>query len=809
MKRHTPLLLTLLAGITVWACITWPLPAKFATAVPISDKASPGAERVVATTPGDHLQLLYHFWLAGEVIAGHMPPCSNVFEFNSAGDASRHEFSTHYVPFSLVYSATAPFIGRAGAWNVAGLFSVLLGIFGTFLLTRRLGGSDWQAFILTTSLAAFPYRWATLIAGSPTGFAMGLVPWFAYGIDRIVRDGSKCGSAIAGLALLFAFCSDLHAFYFCALSAPLFVIVSAADSAGGVIRRNLRSAALAFLPLFAFTVAALALSKAASSGLGSTAMASGRTLRETLLFSPVLRGLFTTRALEGATNSIYVGVAAGILFPLALARLALVSLRADDRRTAIPHLIAAAILAAGAFAAILLAAGAYGPINGLPFRMARAIVPKYTMIRQPAKIFCLMPTLLAMVAAISLRDPRRRIIDALCLGLALVMPLQQLSRFQTIVSRLDNPMAAYRATREAADAAGIANPKAVAIPIWPGDSHFASLYELGIMESRIRLVNGYSPSPPADYFDLVFKPLESINQGFLDYNQNALLRQMGVDFLIFHEDAFPDKVSPFPAGLSLATLWCNQYLEPLFQGDRVSAFRLRDSGSENGNKVPMTPVRSFLNYAPAQVWHPRQVARSLETASAPGRINLALRAPVFMHQGMRYMILDCLTGWHSIPLDNPMGGEYALPEGVTDPALIILAAGDEGIGNGAITPALMFHEGTSSIANGAALISADGNEKHSVVLEGPFVPIGAGHWRVKADVKGACANGAILEVVCGVRGETEVVASSEFAAVDGQDADIATVEFDWDATDPPFALRVSSRRVAPLEVRALRLIGIP
>ncbi|MBR0056407.1 MAG: hypothetical protein IJP66_03685, partial [Kiritimatiellae bacterium] len=437
--RHA--ILALLAGLIAWAAITWPLPARFSSSVTVADYVQPGAPRVLGTMPGDHLQLLYHFWLAGEALAGG--PRSNIFEFNAGSDAPLRRFDPHYIPFSLVFAAAEPILGRAAAWNAAGLFSVLLGVAGLFLLALRLSRSRLAALLVAIALCAFPYRWSTLIAGSPTGFAIALVPWLAYGIDRLARDASAAGSAIAGLALLLSFCSDLHTFYFAALAAPLFAATSAVlprhnpDAAPPPLRRLAGAA----IPLAALALLAAILSKAASSGLASSTMAAGRAIGETLLFSPALPGLFTTRRLAGATNSIYIGTVAAAFLALALMRLAASATHspASDRRPAMRALAAAALLLAAALAIILLSAGAYGPRNGLLFRLARAAIPKYTMIRQPAKIFCLLPTVLAMLSATALaglspRGLRRRPLDLICCALAIAIPLQQSSRFHAAVS---------------------------------------------------------------------------------------------------------------------------------------------------------------------------------------------------------------------------------------------------------------------------------------------------------------------------------------------------------------------------------------
>ena len=799
MRKHIPIAAALLGGILVWAAITWPLPRLFSSAIPLSERRAADAPRIEENLPGDQFQLLYHFWLGRDVIAGGTPAFANVYEFNFRGDDALRRFETYYIPFSIVYGAFSAIWGHAAGWNAASLFSFLLGLLGTFALARRLSRSDGVAAAAALLLSAYPYRWHTLLTGSPTGFAICLVPWLAYGLDRLVRDCSAGGGAVAGLSLFAAFCSDLHVFYFSVLATPLFCAVPLILG-GRPAARRIRATLLAAAPFLGAALAAAALSRLASAELGASTMRHGRTFEEMALFSPVMRGLFTTQFLVGTTNTIYVGIFAGLFFP-ALCALAAFRFRRDGRR----RLAAVALLAAAALAAILLAAGVNGPFLGLPVRIARHIVPKYSLIRQPAKILCLMPTILAAVMAIALsregrqqpgatarrRSPAAGALAAAAAILGAAMFVQQMLWFRVPLNRLAKDAPAYRAVRAAADAIGDRDPKALAIPLWPGDSHRSAIYEQGVMESRLRLLNGYSPSPPADYFESVFKPLESVNQGVIDFAQYRLLGELGVHWIIFHEDVFPNQVSPFPAGVSLEALRRNPALMEIFQRDRVTAFRIREGLGEAdfAQQSGAAPLTS-LDFPPSIVWRERQIRRSFETASADGMINLSLRSPAAIRPGMRYMLLDRATGWHEIPFANEMGGEYRLPDGVSDIALAMLTAGGVIGDRAAIRPSRLFHCGTS-LPDGSALFAAEDGEGARILAEGPYVPLPAGKWRVSATAEGAAANGAILKVTSGTRGDAIPLRTLRFQA-DGA-ADTATAEFEIAAGAPPFAICVTGK----------------
>lgn len=795
----------------VWAVVMWPLPRHFSDTVPIADRAAPASPRVVETVAGDHIQLLFHFWLARDTFSGNTPLFTNPYEFNvHPGDTTGKRFQTYYLPFSAVYAIVSPILGHAAGWNAAGLFSILLGLVGGFMLARRLSGSNAAAMVASIAFAALPYRWTSLISGSPTGFAMCLVPWMAYGLDKLVRDASARGAAIAGLAIVLSFCSDLHVFFFSMLAAPAFALSSATLDGFSLFGR-LRKTCLAAIPLLLLAALALVLSNIAAAQLGKSTMAEGRSMRELLLFSPVLKGIFLRSRLEGATNSIYLGLATAIFFPFAIASLAI------DGRERPRRLGAALLLAGAAFASILLATGAYGPFNALPIRVARAIVPKYSMIRQPAKIFCLLPTIFTAIAALALgganlmASVRRRrsgtAIAAILTIMATAVLMEQASWFSTVLSRMDTSMPAYETAAGIASDAGMppSSRKALALPIWPGDSHFSSLYELGIMSSRLCLLNGYSPSPPTGYFENVFKPLESLNQGVMDYQQYLFLKKSGIEFILFHEDVFPDKVSPFPAGVSIAELSSNPALRHISSVGRVSLFRIEDGLAPedflNSAKTRMTEDDSTLEFPPSLIWTRRQIARSIETASAPGRINLALRAPIVLRQTSRYVLHSREAGWSAIPLANEMGCECDLPN-AGDIDLIFVAAGKEPDDRMEIAPMRLFHCGTSNPADGSVTFKAKpGQAATTPVMEGPFIPIEQGRWRIDVQSSGAAECMARLQAVLGIRGgDSATLAEVPFPA-NGK----ASLEFDMPPDAMPFALRVTSNSAVEMRIDAITL----
>ncbi len=305
MKKN--IFIALFLGLLVWCAILWPHPKVFNKAIPQFERIAKDAPVIADMTPGDQIQLLYHFWLCGDMIKGKTPLFSNIYEYNIDGDENKFRFDPYYIPFSLIYAAIASFSNDATGWNCAIIFSHLTALLGFFLLSRRFTNSNFTATVVSVTASSFPYRWIALINGSPTGFAICLVPWIFYGIDRVIRDSSYKGSFIAGLALFFAYCSDLHVFYFSCLSAPLAVLISYTNSPV-ISKSEIKSRIFSFIPLAVLALAAVTISML-STKLGNTSMAGGRTLSELAILAPIASGIIRHQPLQGTSNHIFIGIA--------------------------------------------------------------------------------------------------------------------------------------------------------------------------------------------------------------------------------------------------------------------------------------------------------------------------------------------------------------------------------------------------------------------------------------------------------------------------------------------------------------------
>ncbi|MBP7829860.1 MAG: hypothetical protein KA248_08080 [Kiritimatiellae bacterium] len=583
---------TLLLTLAVWLAFTWPLPRHFTDGIPMSSQnVEKGHAR--AMMPGDHLQLLYHFELVRDMIAGRIPWFHNVYEFNTGDDGARYRPAAYFAPFSLPYALLAPFLGRAAAWNLVAFLSLWITALATAALAGRFAPGRLSMYGAALVALVIPFRWVNLLGGSPAGLAMMWVPVLALGLDMAIREHRVSGGVLAGAALLLCVWSDLQVFFFCAISLPLWALLSW-FSLPEPLRGRWKPLLKALAPIGFFLLLVVLYRSLRHGQLAASGVSAGRSLTEVKLFSPTWRGLWQWAA-EGLQSHVYIGwvlpallLAGGISLVAALRRRGSSALQApggsSSRETGPeeisvsdgPILFFLFLLCCAALGDIvILALGVHGPFGGIVLKIVRALLPPYSMVRQTAKIFCLLPTLAALTAALGLGGLMRLTAGRLHgpAVLALILLAAEM-RFQVrpTICLLDDGQAAYAAVREEAGAG--AEPRALVIPLWPGDSSWTSIYEYYAQMYGIRMVNGYSPAVLRDYVENVFRALESANQGFLTDDQLARLAQMKVGYLLVHENAFPEKVSPFPVRNTLNRLLNDPRFTFLRQAENVWAFRI-------------------------------------------------------------------------------------------------------------------------------------------------------------------------------------------------------------------------------------------
>lgn len=578
------IILSLVITLAIWAVFSWPLPMHFSRGIP--DGAHPEPAEFVVMIAGDHMQFEYYCWLAADMITGRTRPMYNVYEFNTGEDSMRFQPEPYYFPFPVIYLIGSAIGGRAFGWNIMGFVALWLSFLLAWLLARRYAERDWIAAIAAIAAIALPFRWINLFGGSPAGLAMLWIPMLWLGIDVAVRDNNWRGGLVAGIAILFACFTDSHVLGFGIMSIPAWCIVAFAARTDGDWRRSDDNVRLmrALVPLVVLTLVAMSIPPLQrmiyKAVVGSSALATivkERTWVDVMNNSPMVIGLFAWKNLA-QSSQIYIGYT----IPLLIIAGGAVFIRNAIRRWQLqsvkwPVLI---LLLLGLAIVISLALGANGPIDGALTKVFRKLVPPYAFVRQTAKAFVLIGPLLAVTLAVTLTalavSIRRDSVRAWTFVVIVVAMLAEYSlRANPTISILDKAQKAYAAV--AADARQQKkDPRALVLPIWPGDSHQTSIYEYYASLYRIRMVNGYTPFVAKTYREKVFPRFEPVNQGVLTEKELGALREARLDYLVLHENRFEEKVSPYPVAATLRRLLENPNLEFMAMQDGVWSFKLLD-----------------------------------------------------------------------------------------------------------------------------------------------------------------------------------------------------------------------------------------
>jgi hypothetical protein len=759
-----------------------------------------------AMIPGDHLQLMYHFWLLSDFIGGGTPWFHNLYEFNRGDDAERFRVNPYFVPASLFFAIGHRLHGEALGWNLAFVLSLWLGFWAAWRLARRFVSHEALALAAALPALALPYRWAALCDGSPTGFAMFWAPvLFLAATAWARRPTGLAAGAVAG-AWIGCSLGDTQNFFLYTLALPLWIALLWLARRGGESWRTiLRPAARTALLVAAGAAVASALTVLRLSTLKDSVMKQGRALAEVAIFSPLAEGYLATRY-TGISNDLFVGWATPAAMLLVLAG-SLWALRRGAPVAGRWSAVAALGLLAGLLAIAVLALGTNGPGEGRLFDLTRKLVPKFSSIRQPLKLLSLAPALLPVLFAVALTllraSPRAvRFAPAAAAIIALSLLGQYKGKIAPTFCTLDRENAAYAAVAEDCDRDG-RKRQVLSLPLWPGESAWSSLYQHYHALYRLRGLNGYSPLVSWRYFTDIFLPLRELNQGVLSEASLALLEQVGVRHLVLHENAFPDKVSPWPVEVTLARLRAHPRLAPLAQDGEMHAFRIlatpraeapaealprfwlptRHFGAEagwarefygelatdpsagGGRCVTLAPGSRPLVYRPYHLTPAPQMAWRLRVKGAGvllvrEKTGGAQRYPPHSatpeawegateHPPVRLEIQADDWSWLPVPsalATAGLGGlEIEAAEGVCHLDEILLTAGEDlalAPGESVEIPAAAFFHAGYSTPDGA-VVFRQGRDPLDVVLYGPALPLAPGTYGVEALTD--AASGARLE----------------------------------------------------------------
>jgi len=583
LKPRLIVLLSLLISLVVATWATWPLARVFHEGMPSSNRPEVGGPRYMI--PGDHLQFLYQLWMFADALEGKTPLFYHVYEFNQGNDRDRYELGTYYFPVCLLYTAGHLIGGQTVGWNLMVFATIWLVYLGTWLLVRRFTASPLTAAVASLPAILLPYFHVALLGGSPTGPGMVWVPVVLLGIDLAVRERKIWAGFMAGVVLFISSWVDLHVFFFMFLATPawgLVCVAFAAERDGGLRRLPWRRMAVAVAPILVMMVLAYLQTSLVKHSLVDTLQSQGRTIEESLTFALRADGWLGWWP-DNRHNLIYIGIWVTVILGMGLGLLAMDVWRLGARARGRLLLYGLVLAAIGVIA--LLSLGPNVPLDKhhLVWRALRTLIPPFKMIRQPAKAYCLLGPFLAVALAFALDRiaalyRHRGVATVVVLALAAGCLWDYGRRLDPTICLLDHEQGAYRAVALDATACGREN-RALALPIWPGDSHWNSLTEYYSTLYRTKMLNGYRPTVRRQYKTDVFERLSPMNLGIVTDAHLDYLLSKKIGYLIVQEDAFPDKVSPFPVVHTLRALLRQPRLEFLAQDRQAWAFKILPAGT--------------------------------------------------------------------------------------------------------------------------------------------------------------------------------------------------------------------------------------
>lgn len=778
VKASRRILFSLLITLAICLPLSWPLPKMMSDTMPwgATKRMEPPAE-LSPMIPGDHIQFLYYMLLANDFIAGQTPLFYNLYEFNTGNDEARYSPGSYYLPFSLAFSVFHLFGTPAFAWNASIFLAAWLAYLFTWLLALRYTSREGIAATAALFALLLPFQWVQLFGGSPAGFGMVMIPLLLLGIDRAVRDDQFSGGLIAGIAIFFASCTDTHVFFFGALLIPVWCIVAFTQRASFNWQRPAAYWRLtrALAPLLILAILALLQTQIGTDSIQETASSAGRTIGEVKLFSPRWQGLWAWRSIN-VTDQIYLGYIITALLALGGFTLTTRAIRAR-RGVAMQRGFLFALVCVGIAGTVALAMGPFGPFRGKLFALVRDLVPNYEMIRQPAKIFVILPALLGIGAALTLDavvEARPRLPRWLLPVLGLLIAAEYYSQTRVSLSRISDTNTAYAAVAQDAQTRA-KKARAMVLPLWPGDSHFASIYQYYSMLYRIRMINGYSPFVPTEYIEGVFDRYETLNLGYASEQQLDQLLSLGIDHLLLHEDLYPEKVSAFPIGTALSGLLNNPRIVQLQQDGPVWAFRILPTAEA---RAPVATNWNFYfpaNHLEAERQRDRDAGPGND-ASASGGAYIHLADDAYLNfnsvstlafpemrwwvrtRGNGLLRIDRLLAgtsigiieqavdfaewsWLEIPAGTWDGAQevslkFTVAEGTADIDLVKLSAGEWDAmepGESLEIPApVFFHAGNTDIATDSVNFLTD-RDRRGLLFYGPKLPLAPGRYQIRVD----------------------------------------------------------------------------
>jgi hypothetical protein len=539
---------------------TYPLVLYFNKGMAYTHSPAKGYE-VVSLAQGDYLQFYYKLWLFKDSVLGPTPLFSDPYQFSISEEKT---FSTQSLPLSFFFLIFSAFGGNF-AYNSLVILSFTLSGLAMYLLVKFYTEDRLSAFLGGLIFALAPYRLAQVLGGHPNGFLFFLIPLAIYFLEISLSKKSVKYGIFSGLSILSLAFLELHLIYYLSLFLGLFILLKLFLSS-----EEKRGWWKGLLPIFLFIFVSLVWLFSLRSGLSASIVEQGRTLHEVRLYSPKIGDIFK-RGNIYTERYIYLGI-----IPLFLGIFGLFSKFSPLlKRYHISRIFYGVVLSV----TFLLSLGPN--LRQIPlYKFCYRYIPFFNYPRVPGRIIVLTFLSLSILAGFGIRRIRdlklKKGVEFFILGIfSLGILIDYYPSKVTGISLTERRSKVYEIVRRK-----IGDYRLLELPIWPGDTAWSSLYLYQATRTRVRMINGYSPAVSRDYVENIFRPLHSLDFGEMREEQYKLLKKLKVKYIIMHEEAYPPKVSPYPASLALDNLKESKYLKFIEYEDPLWLFELLDKPSQ-------------------------------------------------------------------------------------------------------------------------------------------------------------------------------------------------------------------------------------
>lgn len=552
MRKRSHIYFLILILVFLGVVFSFPLVFHFNSAIPYSLYPAPGFE-LINMMHGDHMQFFYTLSLFGDYIREKNTAFfAEPYEFTLTG--RERPYSPRELPLSILFFILSP-LGNIAAYNILVLFSFIACGVSVWLLSGKYVKGFLPRLIPSILFSIFPFRLAQLCGGHPNGFIVFFIPLMLYGYESWYQTGKWKYALLSGFCIMSMAVEELHLAYYSGFLTVAFLIYRGISE---LVRnkQNRKETLQRFIWLtiviaFLWILAAAYLMHVRSTVVEPSIASGGRELGEISLYAPQA-GDFFRRTNSDSEKYIYLGIVSLLLSLCAFCKpgrnifsggthteTTRMPSAEKDRWFYLAVFLVSAILSLGPNLRIF-------PLYNFFYRF----VPFFSYPRSTGRIIVLAFLSVSILAGMGIGNLLTKKKGKIIVVAAVILLMLDFYPFgKTGLCRLNSGNKVYEHIKQQ-------NYKGVIleVPLWPGNSSWSSIYEYYATIYHIPMINVYCPFVTRDYIENVFWPLVSINMGCIDKKQFDLLKELNVDYIILHEEAYPGKVSPFPFKIALSNM---------------------------------------------------------------------------------------------------------------------------------------------------------------------------------------------------------------------------------------------------------------